>query len=282
MNKKLLIVGSIIHEKIKTPYIKKPRLAIGGSAFYASLASSQFVKTAIVSAVGKDFRNLSIFEKQGIEISSVSVLDGKTLNWEAEYDKKGDIVSQKVDLGVYKEYRPEVSEINKNPEILFCESTNPDFCLSVINQISEPKLIALDSRDYYIINSFEFLEKLLKLTDILFLNEFEICLLLEKLKAGNNKTENLFIKFPNLKVVFRKKGANGVDMYTNKGEFCHIPAKNIKKIINPTGAGDVFAGTVLANIILNRCEIKLDQLIKSAKIGTQCAAKLLKKEKSKF
>lgn len=278
MNKKLLIVGSIIHEKIKTPYIKKPRLTIGGSAFYASLAASQFAKTAIVSAIGKDFGNLSIFEKRGIESFSVSVLDGKTLNWEAEYDKKGDIVYQEVNLGVYKEYQPNVAEIDRNPEILFCESTNPDFCFSVIKQINKPKLIALDTRDYYILNYFEPLKRLLNLMDIIFLNEFEIHLLMKKLKMENNKIENLFAKFTNLKVIFRKKGAEGLDIYTSKGEFAHIPAKKIK-VKNSTGAGDVFAGTVLANIILNRCEINLNRLKKFAKIGTKCAAKLLEKRK---
>lgn len=279
MKTDLIILGSIIHEKIITPFAKRGKITIGGSAAYAALSASYFARTGVVSAVGSDFIDLQFLflKNKNINTSSITKLNGNTLFWEAEYNKQGEIVRQKVDLGVYKKYKPKLSAADKQAKTLFIESTNPKFGLEVLKQFNKPIIIALDTRGYYITNFFSNLNKLLQKTDLLFLNKSELKLVLKKLKKKNFNPIYLFNKYPKLKVLFLKKGANGVTIFT-KDTKCSLRAFPIKKVIDTTGAGDSFAGAVLGKIT-NAKEINLDinNIIECAKIGVVMASFAIEK-----
>ena len=279
MKPDLLILGSIIHEKVVTPFVKKGRVSIGGSAAYAALSASRFAKVGIVSAIGSDFidQELLFLKKQNINISSITKLNGHTLIWEVEYNHKGSIVKQKVDLGIYKDYKPKISALGRKARVLFIESTNPKFGLAALKQFDKNVLTAMDTRDYYINNRFQDLKKLLRQVDVLFLNEGELALIIRKLNLKNFSTRQLLKKYTNLQVLFLKRGAAGLSIFT-RDKVAHLGALPVKKIVDPTGAGDVLAGAILGEMASHKkINLEINSLIELAKIGMVIASFVIEK-----
>lgn len=279
MKAELLILGSIIHEKVINPFNKRGEFSIGGSAVYAAMSACQFAKVGIISAIGSDFidQKLLFLKKKNISSDSVMKIKGNTLIWEAAYNSNGNIIKQKVDLGIYKNYKPIVNGENKNPKILFIESTNPRFGLDVLEQLNAPTFVALDTRDYYINNHFKDLKKLLGKVDMLFLNEDELSLITRRLGLEKFSAEQLLTKYTNLKVLFIKKGAAGLNVFT-RDEVTILKTAKVKKVVDPTGAGDALAGAILGKMARQKkINLAMDNLVEFAKIGMVMASLVIEK-----
>jgi hypothetical protein len=192
--------------------------------------------------VGEDFpkRHLIFFKKRkGINIAGLEIKKGKTFRWKASYMR--DINNpQTLDtqLNVFGNFNPAIPEKYKNSQDLFLANIDPDLQCSILNQITRPRIISCDSMNYWIKTKKASLERLLKKVDIFFANDSE-----GRMLAGDNnilKVAKYIIRLgPKIAVI--KKGEHGVLFYSNRSSFI-APAYLLEDVIDPTGAGDTFAG----------------------------------------
>ena len=243
----ILVVGSVALDSVKTRSREKLD-ALGGSATFFSLSASYFSLVNVVAVVGEDFpgRHIRFFKKRkNIDISGLEVKKGKTFRWKASYEC--DINNPETldtELNVFAEFDPLIPEKYKNSKFLFLANIDPDLQYSILRQLPRPRLIACDSMNYWIKTKRQSLERLLKKADIYFVNDSEARMLAEcdnLLKAARR------IITIGPKVVVVKKGEHGV-LFVSKGSSFIVPAYLLEEVVDPTGAGDTFAGGFMGYI----------------------------------
>lgn len=240
---KTLIAGTVAYDEIETSKGSSGKI-LGGAGTYIALATAHFnSKSAIVSVVGGDFkkRYLNLLESKGIDISSIEIITkGKTFYWKGKYHKdwnKRDTLSTQ--LNVLAEFRPVVPEEFKSAEIVILGNLHPLVQTSVLNQIiKKPKCIILDTMNFWMDNSLTELLEVISRTDVLVINEEEAKQL--------SQQESLFTAADEIlkmgpKYVVIKKGEHGAMLFGDS-QFFTSPAFPVKEVIDPTGAGDTFAG----------------------------------------
>ncbi len=237
----ILVVGSIALDSVKTPYGEKID-CLGGSATFFSISASYFSHVNIVAVVGEDFPDSYkefLKKRKNIDLSGLETKSGKTFRWKASYEC--DINNpQTLDtqLNVFGQFNPVIPEKYKNSRFLFLANIDPDLQANILNQIPRPKLIACDSMNYWIKTKRQSLERLLKKVDIFFVNDSEA-----KMLAGTDnilKAAKHIIKLgPKITVI--KKGEHGVLFSSSDSSFI-APAYLLEEVVDPTGAGDTFAG----------------------------------------
>jgi sugar/nucleoside kinase (ribokinase family) len=240
---KLLIVGTVAFDTIKTPFGKAERI-LGGSGTYIGICSSIFgIKNSIVSVVGGDFEEkyLTLLENKNIDISGIEIVkNDKTFFWEGIYHENmnhRDTVS--TELNVLANFNPKVPSSYSNPKIVLLGNLHPSVQLSVINQLkNKPELIILDTMNYWMDNSLAELLIVISKIDLLCINDQEA----QQLTSENNldvAAKKLFSLGPKYLII--KKGGDGSKIYSKNQSFdCKVyPTKKVK---DPTGAGDSFAG----------------------------------------
>lgn len=243
----LLIIGSIAFDNVKTPF-GKVKKALGGSAIYASVAASYFVKPAIVGVVGKDF-NKEYFKKlesHNIDTSGIYVENGKTFHWDGYYDYDLNTAhTLETKLNVFASFTPNLSEKLKSIKFAFLGNIDPELQYSVYSQLNSPKVVAVDTMNYWIENKPQQLKKMLSVADILFINESEIRQLTKEyniIKAAQK------VKLLGTKIVIIKRGEYGAICFNGEHIFA-IPAYPLEQVYDPTGAGDSFAGGVMGFLV---------------------------------
>ncbi len=242
----ITVVGSIAMDNVETPFNKMNNI-LGGSASFFSLASSFMTDTKIIGVVGSDFNKeyLDIFKDRAIDITGLSVEDGKTFHWEGRYDYDlSDPETLKTELGVFSSFKPVVPHSFKN-DMLFLANIDPDIQLDVLSQMSSSKLIALDTMNFWIEGKKERLIEVIEKSDIFIINESEARLLTGKssiFAAAKVITHDF-----GAKVLVLKRGAYGATMFFDE-HFFIVPAYPLEDIKDPTGAGDSFAGGFLGYI----------------------------------
>ncbi|MCS7151894.1 MAG: PfkB family carbohydrate kinase [Endomicrobia bacterium] len=269
----LLIIGSIAFDSIKTPFgrVKK---AIGGSAVYASIAASYFVKPIVVGVVGKNFKReyIKMLQKHNIDTSYIQVTEGKTFFWQGYYEYDLNVAhTVKTEVNVFARFNPTLSPELKNIKFVFLGNINPELQYNVYTQINNPVLVACDTIDCWIENKRKELKKILKVVDILFINESEIRKLAEEyniLKAAK------YVKKLGTKIVVVKRGEYGAICFYGDKIFS-TPAYPLENVYDPTGAGDSFAGGVMGYLTLSLSNGKKfsEKLLRQAVIyGTATAS----------
>jgi len=238
----VLIVGSLAYDDIQTPAVEKKGL-LGGSAVYSSLTASFFSSVSIVGVVGGDFKekDIQLLRSKKINLSGLEIVDkGKTFRWGGAYAQ--DMNERKTlftHLNVLENFSPKIPPHLKNSKYIFLGNNNPELQLDVIYQVNKPRIVVFDTMNLWINTSLKNLLKVLKLADVVLINNEEAWMLSggEKnlLKAG----EILLRK--GAKRLIIKKGEHGCIMM-NKNSIFMLPAYPVKEIKDPTGAGDVFAG----------------------------------------
>ena len=244
-SKEILAVGSIAFDTIHTPNGIREKI-LGGSSTYFSIASSLYSQISLIGVVGNDFneKNWEVFQKFKINMDSVEVDNGETFNWGGKYNSDYSIRDTLfTNLGVFEKFKPEV-KIQYNNPILYLGNIQPDLQFDVINKINNPYLIAADSMNLWIDLFPKDVTKLIKNVDIFLLNDEEAIQL-----TGMNDLEkitDLFLSY-GPKIVIIKKGSEGslLAYENNKINISIVPNT---KVIDPTGAGDSFAGGVLGYI----------------------------------
>lgn len=249
MINKLLVVGSLAYDTIKTPF-NQINKTLGGSGSYFSLSASNFIKPALVGVVGDDFRS-SDFDllKKFAETSGIQKAPGKTFHWSGKYSF--DLNSRetlKTELGVFANFKPSLSPAHKKAEYIFLGNIHPKLQLEVLRQIEQPKFVGLDTMNFWMNNSLKDLKKVLKQVDVLIINDSEA----RQFSGEHNlrKAAKKILgsmrapkgKLPPALII--KRGEYGLLMFT-KNKIFNLPGFPLEDVVDPTGAGDSFAGGLM-------------------------------------
>jgi sugar/nucleoside kinase (ribokinase family) len=237
----LVVVGSIAFDAIKTPFGERDR-ALGGAAVHFSLAASYFSDVRVVGPVGDDFGDpeYDILHRHGVDTEDVEHLrGGKTFFYACEYEWNLNIRhTLDTQLNVFADFRPKLSDGSRNAETLFLANIQPDLQREVREQSTGARLAGLDSMNFWIENARESLVRTISMVDLVLLNDDEVRMLTEEptLLKGAQQIMDLG---PHAVVV--KLGEYGASLFTREG-FFSLPAYPLEAVIDPTGAGDAFAG----------------------------------------
>ncbi len=242
----LLTIGTVAFDNIETPKGKADRV-IGGAATYISLAASYFVdKQSIVSIIGGDFpeSELRHLEKKGINLEGVEIVqDGKSFFWGGKYhDNMNKRDTLFTELNVLADFKPKVPKIAKKTKYVMLGNLAPNDQLSVIKQMDkQPKLIALDTMNFWMDTSMKDLKKVIKKVDILTINDEEARQLSGEYSLVN-AAKVIHKMGPKYLVI--KKGEHGALVFNGDKKF-FAPALPLAEVADPTGAGDTFAGGMM-------------------------------------
>lgn len=239
----VLIVGSTALDSIKTPWREIPKL-LGGSASHAAVAASFFAPVRLVGVVGDDFprRYLALFKRRGIDLAGLQIQPGKTFHWSGEYERNMNHRSTlKTELGVFEKFRPDLPEAWRDTPLVLLANIAPALQHHVLDQLRKPRFVIADTMDLWLNIARRDLLRLLPRVDALVLNDGEAHLLtgLDNVIASIPRIHRLGPKY-----VIVKKGEHGAILSGPRGLFL-IPAVPLAKVVDPTGAGDSFAGGLL-------------------------------------
>lgn len=247
----VLIVGTTALDSINTPKAKNPRL-LGGSASHAAVAASFFGPTKLVGVVGGDFpaKNFKLFSSRGIDLKGLErVREGQTFHWHGEYEvNMNNRRTLNTVLGVIENWSPKLPGDYETTPYVLLANIAPAIQLTVLDQMSKPKFTIADTMDLWINVALSDLLKLLKRIDCLVLNDSEA----RQLTEDDNVVSSL-TKIHRLgpRYVIIKKGEHGSLLSGPEGLFV-APAYPLKRVVDPTGAGDSFVGGLLGYLATQR------------------------------
>ena len=242
-----LILGSVALDTIETKYGKAEDL-LGGSATYATIAAGLYGDAIPVGIVGDDFPKdgLDIFEKFSKNLKDLDQQPGGTFKWGGKYHENGDDRDTLfTDLGVFEKFNPSIHNSNKNASWLFLANIHPSLQLSVLEQCTNAPLVVTDTMNLWIDSTPEELKKIISKTNILLINESELHLLTKEQNVDKSIKEVLSMGPEKVIVKFGSKGAKCF----SENENIAVGVYPIKKVIDPTGAGDVFGGGFISGLV---------------------------------
>ena len=239
----VLIVGSTALDSIKTPKAENPRL-LGGSASHAGVAASFFGRVNLVGVVGSDFpkRYLQLYKRHRIDLQGLQILPGKTFHWSGEYElNMNNRRTLLTELGVFKTFNPTLPEAYRDTPFVLLANIAPALQHHVLDQMRRPKFVVADTMDLWLKVALPDLLKLLKRLDGFVLNDSEAQQL-----TGE---DNVFVALRKIhrlgpKYVVIKQGSHGSILSSPRGLFI-CPAYPLRKVVDPTGAGDSFVGGMI-------------------------------------
>ena len=240
----LVVLGTMALDHVKTPSGTKKDM-LGGSAAHFAMSARLFTDVHLVAVVGRDFpqRHLDFLKRKGIDAASLKIGKGKTFRWTGEY-KKGDLntaLTLATELGVLENYVPEIADHQRHAPNLFLANFDPDLQLKMLGQLKSPDLIGLDSMNLWISHKPKSLRRLMRQVHLFVANDGEA----RALSGEHNlimAAKRLVAMGPKMVVI--KKGEHGVLFYSSKLMFS-FPAYPVEKVVDPTGAGDTFAGGLM-------------------------------------
>ena len=270
--KKTLIVGTVAYDEIETPKERSGKI-LGGAATYIGLSASLFdIKPSIISVVGGDFKkeHLELLKSKGINTDSIEIIaKGKTFYWKGKYHKdwnKRDTLSTQ--LNVLADFNPVVKSDQKNSEIVVLGNLHPAIQNSVVKQITlSKKCVILDTMNFWMDNSLDELYDVITKTDIMIINDEEAIQLSKKESLFDAANEILNLG-PTFLVI--KKGEHGALLFGDN-QFFAIPAFPVNVVVDPTGAGDTFAGG-FAGYLAQKEELNFENLKQAVVHGTIMAS----------
>ena len=242
-----LILGSVALDTIETKYGKAENL-LGGSATYATIAAGLYGDAIPVGIVGDDFPKdgLDIFEKFSKNLKDLDQQPGGTFKWGGKYHENGDDRDTLfTDLGVFENFNPSIHTSNKNASWLFLANIHPSLQLSVLEQCTNAPLVVTDTMNLWIDSTPEELKKIISKTNILLINESELHLLTKEQNVDKSIKEVLSMGPEKVIVKFGSKGAKCF----SENENIAVGVYPVKKVIDPTGAGDVFGGGFISGLV---------------------------------
>jgi sugar/nucleoside kinase (ribokinase family) len=268
----ILALGTVALDTVKTPFGARKRI-LGGSAVHFAMSARLFTDVHLAAVVGEDFPQafLSFLKQKGVILDSLIKSQGKTFHWEGEYKQDfNTAITLNTELGVLLSYKPVITPQQSRIKNIFLANLDPDIQNNLLERLRSPKLVALDSMNYWIHHKRESLLKVLKKVDIYMANDQEA----RSLSGENNlikAAKSLYRLGP--KMILIKKGEHGAILFSDKlihsaaskrsrhtplsvspyrdpkplgrgvgGSIFCIPAFPSHKVIDPTGAGDTFAG----------------------------------------
>ncbi len=250
----VLIVGSTALDSIKTPKAENPRL-LGGSASHAAVAASFFAPVKLVGVVGDDFprRYLQLYRQHGIDLAGLQVLPGKTFHWSGEYETNmNNRRTLATELGVFAAFSPELPQAYQDTPFVLLANIAPSLQIHVLDQMKQAKFVLADTMDLWLNTALDDLLLLLRRVDALVINDSEARQLTheDNVILAMKKIHRLGPKF-----VIVKKGEHGSILSSAKGLFL-APAYPLRKVVDPTGAGDSFAGALIGYLASRRGDVE--------------------------
>jgi sugar/nucleoside kinase (ribokinase family) len=237
----LLVVGSVAFDAVETPFGKVDRM-LGGAATYFSVAASFFTHVNLVGIVGDDFteKDASIFRGRRVDTAGLERAAGKTFFWAGRYSENmNERTTLATELNVFAEFKPRLPEAYQSSGHIFLANIDPTLQSSVLHQVKRrPKLVALDTMNYWIERTPKELRETLRHTDILMINDSET----RQLSNEHNlmrAAKHIFTLGPKALVI--KRGEHGA-MLVHQNRAFSVPAFPLEQVHDPTGAGDTFAG----------------------------------------
>lgn len=236
----ILVLGTVALDTVKTPHGVRKGL-LGGSAAHFSMSARLFTPVHLVAVVGENFpsRYINFLQGAGLDLTSLIRTKGKTFQWSGEYT--GDLNTASTlgtELGVLLAFKPKITDKQKDIKNIFLANIDPQIQENLLSHIRSPRLVAMDSMNFWIDNKRKSLIKLLKKIDIYVANDQEARSLSEEtnlVKAAKALSRH------GPKMVLIKKGEHGVLFYSKDFIFS-LPAYPVEDVVDPTGAGDTFAG----------------------------------------
>jgi len=236
----ILVVGSVAFDDLKTP-TEEARNVVGGAATYFALAAAHFTDINVVAVVGQDFaeRERSVFEGRSIDLAGLETADGDTFRWGGEYSE--DLTQRTTlftELGVFESFQPVIPEHYKSSKLVFLANIHPSLQIDVMQQVQNPGLIGADTMNYWIEGTPEELSRMLAGIDVLVINDEEARQL-----AGVHNLVKAAAKIREMgpKTIVIKRGEYGVLCFREGERFATV-SYPLETVIDPTGAGDSFAG----------------------------------------
>ena len=243
---KLTVIGSAALDSIETSEASMKDI-LGGSSVYASMSASFFSPVNLISVVGEDFpeKYFEMLKKRKIDISGVEIKEGRTFRWKARYDKDmAHARTLKTELNVFEGFRPYVPKTVSSFDNLLLANIDPELQSYIFHKIKPRGIVACDTMNLWIENRRKELLNLLEKVDIFLLNDAEARQLSGE-KNLLNAAKYLSSKGAGMVVI--KKGEHGVLFFSKELSFM-TPAYLLRKVNDPTGAGDTFAGGMLGYI----------------------------------
>jgi sugar/nucleoside kinase (ribokinase family) len=237
----ITVVGSIAYDAVKTPFGERERM-LGGAAVHFALAATFFERVHVVGPVGEDFgeSELAVMSEREIDIADVErIAGGKTFFWRGEYG--WDLNSRETldtQLGVFEGFQPKLSDASRASDVLFLANIQPDLQRDVRAQLPDAKFVALDSMNLWIEIARDSLVAAIEGVDCLILNDAELRQLTGKPNLVSAAREILGW---GPSVIVAKQGEYGAALITRESFFA-LPAYPLETVVDPTGAGDTFAG----------------------------------------
>jgi sugar/nucleoside kinase (ribokinase family) len=258
----ILVVGSVAFDDLKTPS-EEAKNVIGGAATYFALSASHFTDVNIVAVVGSDFtaREKMIFDGRSIDIAGLETADGKTFRWGGEYS--ADLTRRTTlftELGVFENFQPVIPDHYKSSDLVFLANIHPDLQVDVMKQVKDPGLIGADTMNYWIERTPKELARMLAGIDVLVINDEEA----RELGGVHNLVKAAAkIREMGPKTVVIKRGEYGVLCFREGERFATV-SYPLETVIDPTGAGDSFAGGFMG-YLATQSEVS-DQVVRRAVI----------------
>jgi sugar/nucleoside kinase (ribokinase family) len=236
----LLVVGSVAYDSIVTPQAQADEV-LGGSATYFATAASHFVPVRLVAVVGDDFQRQEIdfLRKRRVDLDGLQFVPGKTFRWKGRYlENMNDRETIYTHLNVFETFAPELPPAYRRSPFVFLANIGPELQLSVMQQISKPRFVAMDTMNFWISGAPKALAKILRQVDGLIINDAEV-----KELSGES---NIYLGAKKIQAMgpatlIIKKGEHGA-LLVHKNSYFYCPAFPVTSLYDPTGAGDTFAG----------------------------------------
>jgi sugar/nucleoside kinase (ribokinase family) len=267
----VLVVGSIALDDVKTPKEARTNL-LGGSASYAAVSASFFSPVQLVGIVGHDFpqEHVDLFEKRQIDLAGLQRAEGPNFRWSGEYmDNMNNRETLSIALNVFEDFTPDLPDSYKQADYVLLGNIAPSLQLHVLNQLESASLTIADTMDLWIDIARAELDELVKKVDVLILNDGEAA---EYTGESNAVVAGKKILAMGPKYVVVKKGEHGALLF-GEDEFFTCGAFPLEEVVDPTGAGDTFAGGFTGYLAsLGKSEPSVNDLRKAVMWGTVMAS----------
>jgi sugar/nucleoside kinase (ribokinase family) len=240
----ILVVGSVGLDNVQTPAGSRTR-TLGGACTYFATAASLYTQVAMVAVIGADFppEHIDFFRSRSIDLRGLQRVEGQTFFWAGRYSQNlDDAQTLDTQLNVFADFHPVIPDDLRDVEYLFLANIDPDLQIEVMEQVRRPRLVALDSMNFWMTSKRDILTRAMSMVDIVLLNEAEVRMYANQsnLLAGAQSILDL-----GPKALIVKRGEHGAMLITRGAHLGErvfaIPAYPLDTVVDPTGAGDTFA-----------------------------------------
>lgn len=244
----LTVFGTVALDTTRTPFRTETRI-LGGAATFASISSSMFAPTSIVAAIGSDMpaEHIRALSSKGIDTKGIIIIQGsKTFHYDSSFDYDlSNRTTNKTELGVIAGFDPIIPEEYIKSDYVYLANNDPKQNIKILRHFQKPRLVVCDTIEFWINGSRDDVVKMIEMTDGVVINDNEARLLCKE--ANLAKCAKKIMSWGS-KFAIIKKGENGAILFTKEGLVFPAAAFFLDEIVDPTGAGDSFAGGFLGHI----------------------------------